>query len=60
MAAPDRASPTGPADRDVGVLWTTHLLDEIEPSDNLVILHQGRVLANGVVADTVAASGHDS
>jgi ABC-2 type transport system ATP-binding protein len=44
-------------ERDVGVLWTTHLLDEIEPSDNLVILHQGRVLASGIVAEVVAASG---
>jgi ABC-2 type transport system ATP-binding protein len=29
----------------VGVLWATHLLDEIEPDDTVVVLHQGRVLA---------------
>nr|WP_245218549.1 ABC transporter ATP-binding protein [Rubellimicrobium aerolatum] len=26
------------------VLWATHLTDEVDPSDDLVILHQGRVL----------------
>ena len=29
----------------VGVLWATHLLDEIEPEDKVVLLHRGRVLA---------------
>lgn len=45
-------------DRGVGVLWTTHLLDEVEPADQIAILHQGRMLASGIVADVVAASGH--
>jgi ABC-2 type transport system ATP-binding protein len=31
----------------VGVLWATHLLDEIEPADKVVVLHAGRVLATG-------------
>jgi ABC-2 type transport system ATP-binding protein len=37
-------------EQGIGVLWATHLFDEIIPSDNLVILHQGRVLARGGVA----------
>ncbi|MBV9286286.1 MAG: ATP-binding cassette domain-containing protein [Hyphomicrobiales bacterium] len=32
------------ADR-VGVLWATHLVDEVRPEDRVVILHKGRVLA---------------
>src|SRR5215471_21822544 len=40
-------------EQGIGVLWATHLLDEIEPSDNLVVLHQGRVLAEGKVASIV-------
>jgi ABC-2 type transport system ATP-binding protein len=47
-------------DRGVGVLWTTHLLDEIEPSDHILVLHLGKPLARGVVSDIVAASGTDS
>lgn len=31
----------------VSALWATHILDEIRPEDGLVILHQGRVLADG-------------
>ena len=31
----------------VGVLWATHLFDEIEPADEIVLLHKGRVLAVG-------------
>lgn len=29
------------------VLWATHLVDEVRTTDRLVILHQGRVLADG-------------
>src|SRR5690606_2556487 len=29
------------------VLWATHLVDEVWPQDRLVILHRGRVLADG-------------
>jgi len=34
------------ADQGVGVLWATHLLDEVAATDHLVILHHGRVLAH--------------
>jgi ABC-2 type transport system ATP-binding protein len=47
-------------DRGVAVLWTTHLLDEIEPGDNVVILHQGKRMAAGLVSDVVAQTGSDS
>ncbi|PPQ38664.1 ABC transporter ATP-binding protein [Rhodopila globiformis] len=47
-------------ERGVGVLWTTHLLDEIEPDDNILILHLGKPQAHGVVRDVVAASGQDT
>jgi ABC-2 type transport system ATP-binding protein len=42
------------SEQGIGVLWATHLFDEIVPSDDLVILHQGRVLAEGKVAHVVA------
>jgi ABC-2 type transport system ATP-binding protein len=43
--------------RGVAVLWATHLLDEIAPDDAVVVLHRGRVLAAGDVADVIAATG---
>lgn len=41
----------------VSVLWATHLIDEIDASDRVVVLHQGNVLAEGRVPDIVAAEG---
>lgn len=34
----------------VGVLWATHLFDEIRPDDAVTVLHKGKVLAGGVAA----------
>jgi ABC-2 type transport system ATP-binding protein len=41
----------------VAVLWATHLLDEIEPDDHVVVLHLGRVLAAAQMSEIVTASG---
>jgi len=35
------------AERAVGVLWATHLVDEVDEEDAIVLLHKGRVLFNG-------------
>ena len=40
---------------DVGVLWATHLLDEVLPDDRVTVLHRGRVLADQRAA-TLAGS----
>jgi len=50
----------GCRDRDVGVLWATHLVDEVQPRDQVVILHLGRVLAQGLAERLMADSGTDS
>lgn len=41
----------------IGVLWTTHLIDEIAMTDDVIILHKGVVLATGPAADVIAKSG---
>ena len=41
-------------ERGVAVFWATHLLDEIEASDHVVVLHKGRVLAEGEAAEIIA------
>lgn len=38
------------AEEGVGVLWATHLFDEIDDDDRVVVLHRGRVLATGTAA----------
>ena len=45
------------AEEGIGVLWATHLFDEIGASDDLVVLHQGRVLARGPVSLVTTGAG---
>jgi ABC-2 type transport system ATP-binding protein len=44
-------------EQGIGVLWATHLFDEIVPSDDLAVLHRGRVLAHGQVSRIMAETG---
>ncbi|MFJ3468509.1 ABC transporter ATP-binding protein [Pseudomonas sp. NPDC090201] len=44
-------------DQGISVLWTTHLLDEVHPDDDLLILHQGRLVASGQAGDVSAEHG---
>ncbi len=41
----------------VGVLWASHLVDEAEAADRVLVLHKGELLAHGTPAALVAASG---
>lgn len=43
----------------ISVLWTTHLLDEVQADDALMILHQGRLVARGQVDALIAQQGGD-
>lgn len=45
------------AERGVSALWATHILDEIQPDDGLVILHKGQVLENGRAGEISGAKG---
>ncbi|WP_434657669.1 ATP-binding cassette domain-containing protein [Pseudomonas sp. R3-56] len=40
-------------EQSISVLWTTHLLDEVQPRDDLLIVHEGRLVASGR-AETVS------
>lgn len=46
-------------EQGISVLWTTHLLDEVQPDDALMILHQGRLVASGQVDALIQAQGGD-
>jgi ABC-2 type transport system ATP-binding protein len=48
------------AQEGVCVLWATHLVDEIADTDDLIVLHQGRMLAHGPVADVLAQTAEKS
>ena len=42
---------------DVSVLWATHLIDEVADDDDVIVLHQGRVLTRGSVPRVLDAAG---
>ena len=35
------------AEEHIGVLWATHLIDEVDAKDQVILLHEGRILAEG-------------
>jgi ABC-2 type transport system ATP-binding protein len=45
------------ADEGIGVLWSTHLVDEIRDDDHVILLHKGRVLANGLSRSLIGEAG---
>ena len=44
------------ADSGVALLWATHLIDEVAEGDRVVVLHQGRIVAQGRPAELIAAT----
>jgi len=40
-------------DERLAVLWASHLIDEIYDGDHLIVLHKGRIKANGTVAEVL-------
>ena len=47
-------------ERGMAVLWATHLIDEVGDDARVVVLHRGRVLAEGPAVEVIAASGTTS
>ncbi len=45
------------AEGGAGVLWATHLIDEIAGGDRVVVLHRGEVLAAGRAAEIAGEAG---
>ena len=45
------------AEEGIGVLWATHLIEEVTLQDFIVVLHEGRVLAEGPAGEVVSANG---
>ena len=42
---------------NLGLLWATHLIDEVAPGNQVIVLHEGRVLAAGAVEEVVRQAG---
>ncbi|MGI9304629.1 MAG: ATP-binding cassette domain-containing protein, partial [Gammaproteobacteria bacterium] len=46
--------------RGMAVLWATHLVDEAERADKVVVLHRGRLIAEGAPSALIAQTGEPS
>jgi ABC-2 type transport system ATP-binding protein len=44
-------------ERALGVLWATHLVDEVDGADRVLVLHQGRLLSEGTPAQLIEKTG---
>jgi ABC-2 type transport system ATP-binding protein len=45
------------AERGTSVLWATHLVEEAEAADRVLVLHKGRLLADGSPAGVAEQLG---
>ena len=45
------------AERQLAVLWATHLIDEADTNARVIVLHKGKVRAEGSVPEVIARSG---
>ena len=44
----------------IAVLWATHLIDEIDESERVIILHNGHLRAQGTVTDVMKQANASS
>ncbi len=44
-------------EKNISVLWATHLIDEVGHADQIIVLNQGRLVANGPVGEVVKDAG---
>ena len=47
-------------ENNMAVLWASHLIDEIDASDHLIVLHQGKVRAIGAVDEVLKMAETDN
>lgn len=48
------------SEQNLTVLWATHLMEEIELTDPVILLHQGSVLINALASALVEQSGYQN
>ena len=48
------------AKEGLGVLWATHLMDEVSKGDKVIVLHKGKVLFQGQVPEFLKSTGKET
>ena len=44
----------------LAALWATHLIDEVDSDARVIVLHRGRILAEGPVPDVIRSANAGS
>jgi ABC-2 type transport system ATP-binding protein len=44
-------------EQGAAVLWATHLIDEVQDGDSVIVLHEGRIRADGAASEVVSRAG---
>lgn len=47
-------------EQQLAVLWATHLVDEVDANDQLIVLHRGQIRAQGDLSDLLADAQTDT
>lgn len=47
-------------EKSISVLWATHLIDEVSHADQIIVLNQGKLVANGTTQDVIKDTGADT
>lgn len=47
-------------EREMAILWASHLVDEAEKADRVIILHKGQILETGTPLDLMSTAGTKS
>ena len=45
------------AERQLAILWATHLVDEVGADDTVIVLHKGRILRQGICREILSEGG---
>jgi len=48
------------SEQNIAVLWSTHLIDEIYDDDKVIILHQGKICADGTLPEVLAETATEN
>lgn len=48
------------SDHHIAVLWASHLIDEIHDADRLIVLHKGRIRAQGSIPQVLDTAGAEN
>ncbi len=47
-------------DQGITILWSSHMIDDVKDDDQVILLHQGRLISQGEIGDMIDRSGYEN